>query len=253
MAERCYNDRMPPATSILCISGWGTDESCWRGAVAALEGVALVRHVPWWQCLAERANFLREAIAAESRPVVVVGWSLGAIVALEAALAAPGNLHGLVLVAGTAAMSDSQDLWGVEPERLRAMSLALRSRRPAVLEEFARLATARDLPEADELGAVEQLLAMSAPIDTAHLAAGLRYLAATDLRAEIGRVGAPTFVLHGDRDRVIPPTAGRMLAQSIPAARLIPIPGAGHAVPLTHPDAVARAVMEMIDAVATAR
>lgn len=253
MADRCYNDAMPPATSILCISGWGADETCWRGAVAALKDVALVRHVPWWQCLAERANYLREAITAEPGPVVLVGWSLGAIAALEAALAAPANLHGLVLVAGTAAMSDSQGLWGAPPGRLRAMSLALRSRRRTVLEEFARLAAARNLPEADELSTVEQLLAMSAPIDTAHLAAGLRYLAATDLRAEIGRVGAPAFVLHGDRDRVIPPTAGRMLAQSIPAARLIPILGAGHAVPLTHPDAVARAVMEMIDAVATAR
>jgi pimeloyl-[acyl-carrier protein] methyl ester esterase len=94
---------------------------------------------------------------------------------------------------------------------------------------------------------------MSSAFSSADLEAGLRYLAAADLRAELARIALPTIVLHGDADRVIPPAAGRLLAESLPAARHVAIRGAGHALPLSHPEAVARAVLETIDAVAAAR
>jgi pimeloyl-ACP methyl ester carboxylesterase len=39
-------------------------------------------------------------------------------------------------------------------------------------------------------------------------------------------IGVPTLVLHGDADQLIPTENGRLLAQRIPGAELVP--GAGH-------------------------
>lgn len=46
-----------------------------------------------------------------------------------------------------------------------------------------------------------------------------------DSMARAPRIGCPTLVLHGDADRVIPPTHGRALAQQIPNAQYLELPG----------------------------
>jgi pimeloyl-ACP methyl ester carboxylesterase len=48
---------------------------------------------------------------------------------------------------------------------------------------------------------------------------------------------APTLVVHGDEDVMVPPANGRLLAALIPGARLIELPGAAHLYPTDEPDA----------------
>ena len=42
------------------------------------------------------------------------------------------------------------------------------------------------------------------------------------------QIGSPTLVIHGDRDRLVPVENGRLIAERIPGARLVELPGAGH-------------------------
>jgi pimeloyl-ACP methyl ester carboxylesterase len=49
--------------------------------------------------------------------------------------------------------------------------------------------------------------------------------------AELGRITAPTLVVHGDRDRMVHPSGGRATAKAIPGARLVTIDGMGHDLP----------------------
>jgi pimeloyl-ACP methyl ester carboxylesterase len=44
----------------------------------------------------------------------------------------------------------------------------------------------------------------------------------------LSQIVAPTLVLSGTEDRVVPPRNSEMLAEKIPGARLDLIPGAGH-------------------------
>jgi pimeloyl-ACP methyl ester carboxylesterase len=55
--------------------------------------------------------------------------------------------------------------------------------------------------------------------------------ASGDRRAELGRVVAPTLVVHGDADPAQSPHAGRATARAIPGARLLVLPGVGHGLP----------------------
>ena len=59
----------------------------------------------------------------------------------------------------------------------------------------------------------------------------LAILASGDRRPELARIRAPTLVIHGTRDPLMPITAGRDTAGHIPGARLLEIEGMGHDLP----------------------
>ena len=83
----------------------------------------------------------------------------------------------------------------------------------------------------------ERLRELSAPASTAATIPPGRPPAARDHRvrgplpAGCGTCSAPTVVIHGDRDPLVRPAAGRSVATAIPGARLVIIPGMGHDLP----------------------
>jgi pimeloyl-ACP methyl ester carboxylesterase len=62
-------------------------------------------------------------------------------------------------------------------------------------------------------------------------------------RDRLGSITVPTVVLHGTEDPLLPYPHGEALAQQIPGARLIPLPGAGHEVPRAVWDVVIPAIL----------
>jgi pimeloyl-ACP methyl ester carboxylesterase len=62
--------------------------------------------------------------------------------------------------------------------------------------------------------------------------------------AEYGRLQLPTVILAGDHDRGI--ENSRRLARELPSAELRVLGGAGHELPLTHPDALVEAVQAVL-------
>ncbi|MCA1661426.1 MAG: alpha/beta hydrolase, partial [Novosphingobium sp.] len=65
-----------------------------------------------------------------------------------------------------------------------------------------------------------------------------------DRRARLARITAPTLVIHGTDDPLVPVEGGRDTAASIPGARLREIPGMGHDLPLELVDEIAGAIAE---------
>jgi pimeloyl-ACP methyl ester carboxylesterase len=68
------------------------------------------------------------------------------------------------------------------------------------------------------------------------------------LEAALATISVPTIVLHGTRDSVVRPAAGRALAERLGNATLEPVAGQGHLLPQRAPDLVARAVRGGYDA-----
>ncbi len=225
-------------TPLVLISGWARP-------VATLE--------PWAQML--RTSFdvlsIRDAAPLDSDDFlqsalppsyILAGWSLGGMLALEAALRQPQKVRGLVLI-GTAARfcSGSGQAEGTAPAVLRAMIAALPSLPRAVLTEVFRLTAAPFEMTALELEAqLEAALALGVP----HLQAGLRLLLQTDLRDRLPALDVPTFVLHGEQDRIMPSVLGRALADVLPQARLTVFERIGHDLPLRAAGQVTAAMRE---------
>jgi len=73
---------------------------------------------------------------------------------------------------------------------------------------------------------------------TGHYQQLLAIIASGDRRRELAKIRAPTLVIHGADDPLVPVAAGRDTAKHVPGARLQIIEGMGHDLP--------RAVQELL-------
>ena len=178
-------------------------------------------------------------------PVCLIGWSTGAMVAVEAASQCPDRIAALLLLSASPRFCASKDFpEGVPPQEVRAMRARLHRRQRDVLSDF----FVRAAQPASVFPAwIEHRRAAALAIGLDVLEHGLDYLLTTDLRPCLSRVTQPCLVLHGDDDRIVPRSAGRALARGLPRAVCESIPGAGHALPQLWLDAIAPIMAEFVE------
>ena len=58
---------------------------------------------------------------------------------------------------------------------------------------------------------------------------------------------APTLVVHGEQDALVPPENGRIIAGRIPGAELVRIPNANHVLMTDQPEHVSKVLVEWLD------
>ncbi|MBL8539863.1 MAG: pimeloyl-ACP methyl ester esterase BioH [Betaproteobacteria bacterium] len=177
--------------------------------------------------------------------VHLCGWSLGALVAMRWALDRPGGLRRLALIAATPRFSAGEG-WsaGSALGDLETFARALHKDYRGTLDRFIALQAMGSPAPRQVVADFRRRLAHAAAPDPEALDAGLHMLATADLRAEVGRIGLPTLLLHGERDAVVPEAAGAWLARALPHAHLTVIPAAGHGPFVSHEAACAAALLE---------
>jgi 3-oxoadipate enol-lactonase len=95
-------------------------------------------------------------------------------------------------------------------------------------------------------GAVEERRQVLLGVAPEAFIAACRTLMQTDLVPQLPAIANPTLVLCGELDAATPPPLCRQLAQHIPGARYIELPGCGHCPPLEQPDAFIGAIADFI-------
>lgn len=241
-------------TPVVLLHGWGLHATVWDGLVAALAQrfQVHVADLPGYGdsplCKPYTVPAIAQALAREMpRTCRVVGWSLGALVALAWARYAPRQVACLALLAATPCFVQRRD-WahGMEPDTLEAFTRELESDCDGALQRFIALQVLGD----DAAGRAAQALHRTARARRSSLAAlkgGLQMLLDTDLRGALAGIEQRTLVIHGEHDRVIPPAAGRHLKGSLPRARFELIAGAAHAPFLSKPAPVAALLSDFLD------
>ena len=190
----------------------------------------------------------------------VVGVSMGGMIAQELALRHPERVRGLVLactypepdadverqrqfsvtafggsVTGTGEIQI--DLSSLDPMRFFHHLLPTVFNQSFIDHEFAKI-----LPLFT--GALEFGFSMEAILGQVAAVMGHR---TTD---RLHRIGAPTLVITGDADRLVPPGNSDLLAENIPGAKLVKIHGGSHGFNFETPDVFNR---EILDFLATVR
>ena len=69
-----------------------------------------------------------------------------------------------------------------------------------------------------------------------------------DAGVEVERIDVPALVVHGELDRVVPVSNGRLLAERLPSAELVVLPTAGHAPMLELPQEFSALICRFLDA-----
>jgi len=175
------------------------------------------------------------------RGAVLLGWSLGGMLALALEPPLRSRLTRLVLVGTTPKFVSAPD-WdhGLPATQVRVMQRDLRRQYLRTMEDFFRLMFAPGEVPPGEIRAIARRSTGAGFLPAPEVAAaGLELLQQLDLREQLPAVTTPTLVLHGDRDAIIPVGAGRALAERLPRADFELFPGCGHAPFLTRPEAFA--------------
>lgn len=202
------------------------------------------------------AGRLERAITAIRRPVILVGYCMGGLLALAAALRRPEAVRGLALLA------TPWDFQAEDAPRARAMAGLLPALGPvmtatgtlptdlvqmlfACLAPFETPAKYRAFAKLDQAGAAAELFVAledwlndGIPLATAVARTclgewygenttmnGLWTVAGAPVLPE--DVTAPSFVAVPNRDRIVPPASALALAEALPGA-VIHRPAAGH-------------------------
>ncbi len=175
-------------------------------------------------------ELVRTAVAAGTGTFDVLGYSLGALVAVRIATRHPERVTGLVLTAGFARLDNrlrlTLDLWRALHEsgdRVRqARFLTLLATGPSTLESMS--------PR--HLEVAVQLLAAFIPDGTPeHIALAED----ADVRAELAAIAVPTLVVATTADQLVPLGLQRELAAAVPGAELVEV-AAGHLIGTEAPD-----------------
>lgn len=167
--------------------------------------------------------------------VVLVGWSMGAQIALQSWPGLHDRLAGLVLVGGTPLFCRAEGYdHGLPPAEARTMALRLRRNFTRTAGEFYQGMFSRDEVQARDPARLASTIVGHLPEPAVALAA-LDELVRTDLRSLLEQITAPVLLIHGDEDLICLPGASRFMHDALPDSRLRFFAGAGHAPFLTRP------------------
>ncbi len=195
---------------------------------------------------AETTEALATRILAETPPVfVLIGFSLGGIVALEVAAQAPLRVAGLALI-GSTARPDRPAL--AQSRRADVADARARGLAAVLLEKFwPRYVAARAL---DDFALQRVVLAMAETMGVGAFAQQTELIISrADSGPRLKRLSLPILALCGAEDALCPPLLHEEIAAAAPNATLAIIPSAGHFVLLEAPSQSIDAILAWLDTV----
>ncbi|MGN6327797.1 MAG: pimeloyl-ACP methyl ester esterase BioH [Rhodanobacter sp.] len=186
------------------------------------------------------------AIAAQTPPAIWLGWSLGGLIALTAALDMPQQVRGLAMLCATPKfVRDAGWPHGVDEALVHQLATDLDTDYHATLERFLALEAMGSADPRAELRHLRTLVFARGEPDRRVLQEGIALLQNTDRRAALPDLAVPSAWISGRRDRLVPPQAMAWSAGRS-AGHYHDTPQAGHAPFFAHADAVAQALAPLL-------
>ncbi|HET7240174.1 MAG TPA: alpha/beta fold hydrolase [Gemmatimonadales bacterium] len=240
--------------AVLFVHGYPFDRSIWSHQVAALDGYRRIApdlrgmgasDAPdlgySMEIYAADLAALLDVLAVEE--VVLCGLSMGGYIAFECLRRWRQRVRGLVLM-DTRAEADT-----VEGRKARdaAAALARDGGAEAVTESLLPQVLGRSTRSGASITA-ERVRGMMSSTPVPGLVGALAAMRdrpdSSPLLPELA--GVPTLVVVGEEDALTPPDVARAMADRIPGARLVTIPGSGHLPPVERPVETTRALVEFL-------
>ncbi len=251
-----YLSRGNGEVAVFLLHGLGGGKAAWPWQLEAL-AQAGYRAIAWDMpgygesetvtpyTLAGLTRALEQLVArVGGRQNVLLGHSMGGMVALEGYTLFGPRLHGLILSGTSPAFGKPDGAWQQEFLRQRLQPLdeghSLRDLAPSLVAGM----VGRGADPAGVALAIEVMGAVPAGTYRAALAALVNF----DRRAALPAIGVPTLVLAGAEDPNAPPPVMQKMAERIPGARYECLPGAGHLASMELPRQFNEAVLRFLAA-----
>lgn len=169
--------------------------------------------------------------------VLLVGWSMGAQIAMQAFAELSDKIVGLVLVSATPRFAASDDFpFALAKSEARGMRLKVQRNTGKAIDGFySRLFADGELEKLPNAVEIKELLSSIPHPDTATAIDALAALAEADMRKFLSAILVPTLIINGTVDQICTPESSTYLKEHISDARQKLFPLVGHAPFLTNP------------------
>ena len=243
-------------STIVFWHGWGMGPQVWNDLVERLRTPLaphyelIVQPLPGYTPAQEPVvhysvtQLLDDLMAGLSPPVILCGWSLGAILAMLAASRYPEHIKKLVLIGATPNFIRRTD-WanGIAINMIDKMGAGIRVDPAATLKRFVTIFNQNDVNAREITRKLAEVT--SAPVPS--LESGLDLLKHTDLRSIVPGIRQPTLLIHGAHDTLMPVSAAEWLNRHIHKSQLVVFPDASHAPFLSDTEQCAQVIMDFLD------
>lgn len=175
--------------------------------------------------------------------VVLAGFSMGGMAAVEFALRYPDRLAGLALIGTSAAREDL-----VRTAQIKALAKLIDLTGPArfLPHEASRTTFSAEFRRRNGKE-IKRWESVVRAMPRAALSQALRAVAARrPLLEELPRIHVPVVIAAGGKDAVVRPKWSEAMHRQIPGSRLVIYPHAGHAVPTERPGDIAELIEHLL-------
>ncbi len=249
-------ERGAGATAVFLLHGVGGGKQAWRDNLPAL-AAAGYRAIAWDMpgygqtpaiepctvgTLAAALAALIDHVGADRN--IVLGHSMGGMVAQELVAMAPARVHGLILSGTSPAFGRADGNWQQQFLRDRFAPLDAGQ---TMAQLAAQLVPAMMAPDADPQ-ALQLAREVMAAVPQASYRAALQAIVAFNRLDDLARIAVPTLCLAGEHDRNASPSVMRRMAERIPGAQYLCLPAVGHLANMERPEAFNAAVLQFMQA-----
>lgn len=252
--HQSFSQAENPLKQILLIHGWGMNSGIWSDLAPRLarqlpEHAITVVDLPGYgkspamkqlSTSASLAEALRPLLKQELKQEsavqnIIVGWSMGGLVAIELASQCKHIIQQLLLISSTPRFVQG-DNWpdAVEAPLFQEFSTSLQKDHRMTLKRFLAIQTLGSPTAKEDIKKIQQQLSLQGDADPQTLQQGLQILQNDDKRQQLASLSMPVTFIAGQRDTLIKISALEQLAVA-PNTSLHTIKAAGHAPFISHP------------------
>src|SRR5277367_525105 len=190
--------------------------------------------------MASDAASVLDAAGVESAHVF--GVSMGGMIAQEFALQYPKRVRSLILGCTASGGPHAIQAEAAALQTLMRQGMTPEEAKEAIIPFIYDVATPRERIDEDMAIRMKWY-----PTPQGYMSQ-LQGIIAWEAYSRIAQIKAPTLVIHGETDRLVPPANARLIADKIPGAKLVLIPNASHIFETDQPAAAHKAILGFLAA-----
>ena len=242
---------------IVFIHGWGVNSGVWQPSVeffskscqvitVDLPGFGLNAGASIQTYTIEHiAELIEQKI---TQPAVIIGWSLGGLIATEIAHSFKDKVRGLITIASSPMFVEGNQWPGIKPNVLAMFHQHLASDPRKTIDNFLKIQAMGSPHIRQDIKKIQQLV-MAHPLPSkVTLENSLALLQTTDQRQKLATMGGnqPFLRLYGTMDSLVPKAVISQIDRLAPTSDKIVVVGASHAPFISHAEEFNTSLMQWL-------
>ncbi|MDN4502984.1 pimeloyl-ACP methyl ester esterase BioH [Alteromonadaceae bacterium BrNp21-10] len=239
-----YSQSLGQGQSLVLLHGWGVNSGVWDSLITELSAKyrVTVIDLPGFgrshkAMLKEYTlNSVSKAIAHLIPPdSILLGWSLGGLIANNIALERLASISALVTVASSPKFVSGDQWRGIQPDILQMFQQQLQADFLKTLERFIAIQAMGSASAALDIRSLVKAIGQHPIPAKEALIAGLSLLETVDLRSQLSQIKVPVLCAYGKLDTLVPKKSHSTIKNLYSNSEMYVFEQASHAPFISHP------------------